>query len=87
MGLVHTLVDDAEDLNTFEEKMKQNLALCSPDAVGASKDLIFGVSELPLNESTRKWTASQLAEVRATHHAQEGLKAFLEKRVPNYVIT
>ncbi len=57
-----------------------------PKALKAAKQLINSVSKEKISELLAQKTAQHLAELRITPEAQEGLKAFLEKRKPNWLV-
>ena len=51
----------------------------------AAKRLIRRVTDDPLDESLRDWTAEQIADIRASDEGQEGVAAFLDKCKPSWV--
>jgi enoyl-CoA hydratase/carnithine racemase len=73
IGLVHELVDDLEAAG---ERLVGEILAGAPGAIREAKAL---VRDAPL---TAEETARRIAERRASHEAQEGLRAFLEKRGP-----
>lgn len=82
--LIHEITKNENLLESgfdFAKKLLQN----SPFAMRAAKQLIRGVSKTPISEKLAQQTAEHLAEIRATNEAQEGLKAFLEKRKPKWI--
>lgn len=84
LGLVHQIVDNAELVNVglgLAKKMIEN----SPKALTAAKHLIRAVAKEQITSQLAQKTAEHLAELRATPEAQEGLKAFLEKRQPKWI--
>lgn len=83
IGLVHQ-VTEAGALLTTGEKLAHTLLENSPHAMGAAKQLIRYVTAHEISENLSQKTAEHLAEMRATAEAQEGLKAFLEKRKPKW---
>jgi methylglutaconyl-CoA hydratase len=72
IGLVHELADD---LDGSVAQVLEELLSAAPDAVRAAKRLL---RERPSGRAT----SELIATVRATSEAQEGLRAFLEKRPP-----
>lgn len=83
LQLVHQVVLASEleaTLDTLCMQLKQN----SPHAMTITKKLIHDVSFAPLNESLVLDTARCIAEIRVSDEGQEGLRAFLEKRSPEW---
>lgn len=84
LGLIHQTCEPSALLSTgvvLAESLLQN----SPQALRAAKQLIRFVAKQPINDKLAQITAEHLAELRASPEAQEGLKAFLEKRAPKWV--
>ena len=63
---------------TFAKDMLNN----SPHALSEAKKLIHRVSPRNISDDMIHLTAEHLATMRASHDAEEGLRAFLEKRLP-----
>jgi methylglutaconyl-CoA hydratase len=84
IGLVHELVDSPEALNTAADRIIKNLLQCGPKAMAAAKALVRGIKQRSF-EDQLEYVAVTLAELRVTPEGQEGLKAFLEKRKPNWI--
>lgn len=72
IGLAHELTDD---LDSAVELVLDELVGAAPEAVRAAKRLL---RERPVGRAT----SELIAAVRATPEAQEGLRAFLDKRPP-----
>lgn len=86
LGLVHRVVPD-EALEDAGRKMVKALLLGGPQAQTAAKELIFAVSNRPLDDELAEDTAVRIARLRVTEEAQEGIAAFLAKRKPRWVKT
>ncbi len=83
IGLVHTVVPLAE-LDTAVESMIQELLSSAPKAMRACKMLAKTIGQMePI--AARNFTAETIARLRVGEEGQEGLKAFLEKRQPNWI--
>lgn len=74
MGLVH---EESDELDTAVDSVVAEILACGPEASRAAKRL---VRERPQGQAT----SELIATVRSTPEAQEGLRAFLEKRAPSW---
>ena len=86
MGLIHEIVDNAEDLVGWEKTFKAALRTSSPSGVTATKALIGSVANKPISAEVRRDTVTRLCDQRLTDEAREGLAAFLQKRSPSYQV-
>jgi methylglutaconyl-CoA hydratase len=85
IGLINEIVPEAS-LDAAVELTVENLLLGAPGAHADVKKLFREVSEQDrINERVRADTACRIAERRSTDEAQEGMKAFFEKRKPGWV--
>ena len=82
MGLVHQVVS-ADELVATGRKVVDSLLANGPNALVQTKKLIFAVGG-SISEETIDETARWIARVRATDEAHEGMRAFLEKRSPDW---
>jgi methylglutaconyl-CoA hydratase len=83
IGLAHYIVA-LDELDARVEALEIEFATAGPAAVAAAKRLIAEVSECHA-EQTRSLTARAIAARRTSPEGQEGLRAFLERRPPNWV--
>ncbi|NND83202.1 MAG: enoyl-CoA hydratase/isomerase family protein [Gammaproteobacteria bacterium] len=83
MGLLHQVVAAAE-LDAALENLIDSLLANSPQGMRVAKQLIFEVSDQPIDQALTHKTVQAIAELRASGEGQEGLAAFLEKRPPNW---
>jgi methylglutaconyl-CoA hydratase len=74
IGLVHEL---ATDLDAVVERIVAELLSAGPEAVRAAKRLV-------LDRPDALSTERRIAERRTSREGQEGLRAFLERREPNW---
>lgn len=81
-GLVNKVVPAAELLNEAK-KLALKIAEKSPVALAAAKKAILKSLELPL-EAGLKEERRFFYQIFDSHDAQEGMKAFLEKRKPDF---
>lgn len=84
-GLVHIICDDVETMESQCDAMVQQLAVNGPEAMTAAKDLIFAVSNKPIDDDVIDDTAHRIADIRVGEEGQEGLSAFLNKRRANWI--
>jgi methylglutaconyl-CoA hydratase len=81
IGLVHEVVEGDEALDAAVDAAVGDLLLAGPTAARAAKAIIREVRGLPHGSS--KWhTARVIARQRQSAEAQEGFRAFQEKRRP-----
>ena len=82
IGLVHE-VATIDGLDRAVERVIADLRTAGPRAIAAAKRLIQTVRETDY-ESSREITAEAIAAQRTTPEGQEGLRAFLERRQPEW---
>ena len=83
LGLVQRVVPPAE-LDAAVDLCVGELLQAAPGAIAAAKALLRGVAGRPV-ESVAELVCQTLADRRASAEAQEGVRAFLEKRKPGWV--
>lgn len=81
LGLVHQIVS-ADRLHEARDQILAALAEGGRNAQTAAKVLIGRVAHRLPDEPLVAWTASQIAEIRASEEGREGVTAFLERRKP-----
>jgi methylglutaconyl-CoA hydratase len=82
IGLVHRVVK-LDELDAAVDARVRELMQAAPGAVAAAKGLLRSVAGRPV-ESVRELVCKRIADRRASDEGQEGLKAFLEKRKPDW---
>lgn len=82
IGLVHHICDDNE-LDVRANQIVNQLLQNSPAAMAKTKVLLERIC--PIDSLLIEDTAEMIANIRASEQGQEGLRAFLEKRKPNWV--
>ena len=85
IGLVHAVVPAAE-LDLTVSRYVQELLTAAPEAIAAAKALIANVWGRPVDEAV-PITANAIATRRVSTEGQQGLRAFLDKRAPAWVLT
>jgi len=83
IGLVHTVADESE-LDRVVAKYVNDLATSAPEAVAAAKALIAHVS-CNAGTSAIEYTIDAIADRRVSSEGQEGMSAFLAKRLPSWI--
>jgi methylglutaconyl-CoA hydratase len=82
--LVHEVVPEGS-LNTVTKDYLEELLTCGPQAVRTAKKLIREtMGEALWKEDVSESTSKILSQVRVGEEAQEGMKAFLERRAPKW---
>lgn len=82
-GLIHDVCSTDNLDNRVAEHVADLLKACL-SAQKAAKELITAVADKPIDLTLRESLADRLAHIRAGDDAQEGLSAFLEKRLPGW---
>lgn len=85
IGLAHQVVPPAE-LDEAVERTLRNIGLSGPLGAQTAKRMAMAVGRLP-DEEARGLTAQTIAGLRVTPEAQEGIRAFLEKRTASWALT
>jgi len=85
LGLVTRAVP-AEELDRRLDDLIRRLMVGGPAALAAAKRLLTEIRDLTAGE-LRDHTARTIAELRLTPEAQEGMRAFLDKRPPIWTDT
>ena len=81
-GLVHVVVPE-DRLDAEVDRVVDALLLGGPEALAVSKGLAQRMGRIPLDEALGE-AASVIAARRASAEGQEGMRAFLERRVPSF---
>lgn len=81
LNLLSSVVDETE-LNQEVDRFVEILLANSPEAIAASKQLIFDVANREVDANVIEHTSQLIAKTRVSIEGQEGLAAFLGKRAP-----
>lgn len=82
LGLINKVVP-AEDLESATMELAGKLSQKSPLALQSGKTGIYGMSDLPYHQAI-DYVGELFASLCSTDDAEEGVKAFLEKRKPKW---
>lgn len=88
VGLVHELANGADGVTARVEQLVSQLLQCGPAAMGVAKKMILDLSWAERRSQLSdplEYVARILADLRVSPEGQEGLRAFLEKRKPNWM--
>lgn len=85
LGLLHKTVEPTA-LNSTTENMVQQLLLNSPAAQQEAKTLIRATNRGIIDAAMEEDTSRRIAHMRISPEGQEGLRAFLEKRHPSWIL-
>jgi len=86
IGLVHRVVDTLEQLDAAVYETVTQLKTSGPEAVRECKKLIAHVATHPPIDAI-PYTIEAIAARRVSEEGQEGMKAFLEKRLASWIST
>ncbi len=82
IGLIRAAVPE-DDLDAVVENRVQELLQAGPRAVAEAKALIREVAYRRV-EDVQRYAVERIAELRISSEGQEGMRAFLDKRKPNW---
>ncbi len=83
-GLVDHVLDSAEDMDRFVADFASSMRDCAPGALGAAKRLVHDLTGRSIDSGLMEDTARRIARARVSPEGQEGVRAFLERRKPNW---
>lgn len=84
IGLVHFVADGEADINAQLETVLKNVRRCAPQANAQTKALMMQVGTVEL-ERLLDGASDMFALALSGEEGQEGTRAFMEKRKPNWV--
>lgn len=84
LGLAHELFNN-DSLDDLIINLKLNFTQSSPCAMREAKSLIHSCVRKPINHDMIEDTINRIANIRVSKEGQEGLNAFLHKRLPSWL--
>jgi len=84
MGLANRAVPD-EELDSAVEQTVQGLLKLSPAALAITKKAVYAWDAMHFDKGLARAEKIYLEELMKTADAQEGIRAFMEKRVPKWM--
>jgi methylglutaconyl-CoA hydratase len=85
VGLITEVVADTAALDGACARIAGEMMACAPIAVADSKKLVEDVAYRPIADVMEE-TAKRIARTRVSPEGQEGVRAFLDKRKPSWVV-
>ncbi len=86
IGLIGRIVADADGLDRAADWLSAEMMTAAPGAVAAAKDLVRHVDGRKIDHDLMHDTADRIAARRVSEEGREGIKAFLERRKPNWTV-
>ncbi len=83
IGLIHEIASGIEELDQKVTTVVNHLLASGPIAISRIKQMIEK-NRISSFEDVRSFLINEIAEVRTSPEGKEGLKAFLEKRAPEW---
>jgi methylglutaconyl-CoA hydratase len=83
LGLIHEIVPERM-IPAASAKLIERLMAGGPKAQRTAKELLHKIEPVEISDDVVAYTTELIADLRASPEGQEGLKAFLEKRQPNW---
>jgi len=83
IGLIRAAVPE-DDLDATVDRRVEELLKSGPRAIAEAKALIREVAFRRI-EDVQRYTVERIADIRVSEEAQEGMRAFLEKRKPSWI--
>ncbi|MBW8303875.1 MAG: enoyl-CoA hydratase/isomerase family protein [Brevundimonas sp.] len=83
-GLVSQVLASADQIDGFVTALADSMKACAPGAVGEAKRLVNDVAGRHIDHGLMEDTARRIAHARVSDEGQEGVRAYLDKRKPNW---
>lgn len=86
IGLIDEIAADADALGPAQDRIAAEALLTAPGAVRESKRLVDHIAGRPLDHGLLEDTARYIARARVGPEGQEGVRAFLARRTPDWQV-
>lgn len=83
-GLIGHVLASADAIDGFVTDFVKGLKACAPGAMGDAKRLVHHVAGRHIDHGLMEDTARRIAHARVSAEGQEGVRAYLDKRKPNW---
>jgi methylglutaconyl-CoA hydratase len=84
IGLISEIAADAQGLAAAQARIASEILACAPGAVADAKRLASDVYAQEIDHGLMEETAKRIAQARVGEEGQEGVRAFLERRKPQW---
>lgn len=84
LGLVSEVVADAAALLAARERLAKEIMACAPGAVADSKQLVDDVVGEAIDHGLMEETSRRIARARVGEEGQAGVRAFLDRKTPDW---
>lgn len=84
IGLITEVVADAAGLTAAHDRIAAEIMACAPGALADAKQLASDVFAREIDHDLLEMTAKRIAAARVGEEGQEGVRAFLDRRKPNW---
>lgn len=85
IGFVHEVVPAAQ-LDARVAEIARALVSAGPEAVKACKQLVHDVAQHEISAGLIRRTVEGIADIRSSDEGREGVRSFLEKRKPDWLL-
>jgi methylglutaconyl-CoA hydratase len=86
IGLITEKVADAAALDKVKDRITAEAMAAAPGASAEAIKLVADIAGKPINHDLMEETAKRIAHRRVGAEGQEGVRAFLDKRKPNWSV-
>jgi methylglutaconyl-CoA hydratase len=86
IGLVSEVTPDAAGLAAVRDRIAEEILACAPGAVADAKLLVDDLLGKDIDHGVMMETAKRIAATRVGPEGQEGVRAFLERRKPSWLL-
>lgn len=86
IGLVHEIASTPQVMDEIKARIVSEIMLVAPGAAADAKRLVWDVWGRQIDHGLMEETARRIARIRVGPEAQEGARAFLERRRPDWSV-